>query len=775
MSSEDKKPSAINPEQLIDLKVTEPGKWAAGMPGVMAAFSDIFKETGAVRGMKALLKMNQKGGFDCSSCAWPDEDGDRSPIAAYCENGAKALAEEATKKVLTAEFFAKNSVTDLAALSDLEIGKKGRLTLPVYLPKNATHYQPISWDDAFKLVADRLNNLESPDEAAFYTSGRLSNEASFMYQLFVREFGTNNLPDCSNMCHESSSVALNETIGIGKGTVILDDFTDTDVIIMMGINPGTNMPRMLDSLQKAKQNGAKIISINPLHEAGLVAFDNPQQVGGMVKSVFNIGATKLTDLYLQVKINGDIAVIKAIEKILLDAEKENPGEVFDQKFIKENTVGYDGLINHINQYNLEELSEASGISIEDLKNAAEMLRNKNRIIICWAMGVTQQKNGVDTIKEIVNLALLKGSIGKRGAGVCPVRGHSNVQGNRTMMIWEKAPDWFLDKIKNRFGFEPPREHGVDVVNCIKKIHAEKIKIFFAMGGNFLSATPDTNYTAEAMRKLKLTVSVSTKLNRTHLVHGEEAIIFPTLSRSDKDVVNGMDQFVSCENSMCVVQMTQGILTPVSKNLRNETQILCGVAKATLGNKSKVDWDHYASSYDDIRNLIEEFIPGFEKYNERVRVPGGFYLPNNARDGKFSTELFGKMPFSITALPDNKIADDEYMMSSVRSHDQFNTTIYGLEDRYRGIHNERRVIFMNKEDIEKGGFKNGDKVDLINNTDGIERMARMFIIVEYNIPKRCTITYYPETNVLIPISSVAEKSNTPTSKMIFIKIKMHAGI
>jgi molybdopterin-dependent oxidoreductase alpha subunit len=773
MSSIEEEAAAENPEKLINLKVTEPKDWAAGLPGVRAALSDVFKEAGAVRGMKALLKMNQKDGFDCSSCAWPDEDGDRSPIAAYCENGAKALAEEATKKVLTADFFRLNAVSDLAKLSDLEIGKKGRLTLPVYLPRNGTHYQPISWDDAFKLVATRLNSLQTPDEAAFYTSGRLSNEASFMYQLFVREFGTNNMPDCSNMCHESSSVALNETIGIGKGTVVLDDFTDTDVIIMMGINPGTNMPRMLDSLQKAKQNGAKIISVNPLREAGLIAFDNPQQAGGMFKSVFNIAATKITDLYLQVKINGDIAVIKAIEKILLNAEKENPGEVFDQKFIKENTVGYDGLLAHINKYNLAELSEASGISIDQLHQAAAMLQTKHRIIICWAMGVTQQKNGVDTIKEIVNLILLKGSIGKRGAGVCPVRGHSNVQGNRTMMIWEKAPDWFLDKIKNRFGFEPPRKHGVDVVNCIKEIHGGKIKIFFAMGGNFLSATPDTNYTAEAMRNLKLTVSVSTKLNRTHLVHGEESIIFPTLARSDKDVVNGVEQFVSCENSMCVVQMSKGILTPVSDNLRSETQILCGIAKATLGNKSKVNWDHYALNYDDIRNLIQEFIPGFGDYNKRVRIPGGFYLPNSARDAKFRTELYGdKLPFSITGLPENKLAADEYMMSSVRSHDQFNTTIYGLEDRYRGIHNERRVIFMNKADIEDGGFKAGEKVDLFNYTDGIERVAKLFIIVDYNIPKRCTITYYPETNVLVPISSVAEKSNTPTSKMVVIKIKKH---
>jgi molybdopterin-dependent oxidoreductase alpha subunit len=775
MDSNEKEPAAKNPEELTDLKVTEPKTWAAGLPGVTAALSDVFKEAGAVRGVKALFKMNQKGGFDCSSCAWPDEDGERSPIAAYCENGAKALAEEATKKILTAEFFEHNSVNDLAKLSDLEMGKKGRLTLPVYLPKNATHYQPISWDDAFKLVASRLNDLDSPDEAAFYTSGRLSNEASFMYQLFVREFGTNNLPDCSNMCHESSSVALNEAIGIGKSSIILDDFADTDVIIMMGINPGTNMPRMLDSLQKAKKNGAKIISVNPLHEAGLVAFDNPQQVGGMVKSIFNVGATKLTDLYLQVRINGDIAVIKALEKILLQAEKENPGEVFDQKFIKENTVGYDGLIKHIDKYDLEELSEASGISIDELHKAAEMLRDKNRIIICWAMGITQHKNGVDTVKEIVNLILLKGSIGKRGAGVCPVRGHSNVQGNRTMMIWHKAPETFLDKIKEKFGFDPPRKPGVDVVDCIKKMHAEEIKIFFATGGNFLSATPDTNYTAEAMRKLKLTVNVSTKLNRTHLVHGEESIIFPTLARSDKDVVNSEEQFVSCENSMCVVQMSKGILTPVSENLRSETQILCSLAKATLGKRSKVDWDHYATNYDDIRNLIADCIPGFENYNKKVREPGGFYLPNSARDGKFRTELYGdKLPFAITGLPENKLAADEYMMSTVRSHDQFNTTIYGLEDRYRGIHNGRRIIFMNKNDIEESGFKNGDVVDLFNYADGIERAAHKFDVVAYNIPRRCTITYYPEANVLIPISSVAEKSNTPTSKMVFIKIKKHQG-
>ena len=765
-------PSAENPEKLNDLKITKPKEWAAGVPGVMSAFKDIFKETGLLRGVRASLKMNQKDGFDCSSCAWPDEDGDRSLIAAYCENGAKALAEEATLKKLTAAFFAKNSVIDLANLSDMEIGQKGRIAIPVYLPKGGTHFQPITWGDAFKKISESLNNLNSPNEAAFYTSGRLSNEASFMYQLFVREFGTNNLPDCSNMCHESSGVALNETIGLGKGTITLEDFGKTDVIILMGINPGTNMPRMLDSLQLAKKNGAKIIAVNPLFEAGLMAFNNPQQVKGIAGSVFNF-STKLADLFLQVKINGDMAVLKAIQKILFEFEKEKPGSVFDTNFIHENTIGFDGLKSEIERYSLDELEEASGISIAQLREAAEMIKHKKRIIICWAMGITQHKNGVDTIKEIVNLILLKGSIGKEGAGLCPVRGHSNVQGNRTMMIWETPPDWYLDKLKNYFGFEPPRQHGVDVVNCIKEIHDGKIKVFFAMGGNFLSATPDTGFTSEAMRKLKLTVSVSTKLNRTHLVHGEEAIILPTLARSDKDVIDGVDQFVSCENSMGVIQMSKGMLKPISTELRSENQIVCALAKTTLGNRSKIDWDHFGKSYDAVRDLIEKFIPGFEDYNKRVRAPGGFYLPNGPRQGKYQTALYGnKMPFTITHLPKTEMEADDFMMASVRSHDQFNTTIYGLNDRYRGIHNERRVIFMNEKDINENGFAAGEKVDLFNYHDGKERVAKLFIIVPYNIPKRCTVTYYPETNVLVPINSVAEKSNTPTSKMILIKIRKH---
>jgi len=770
MSKIKERPAAENPEQLLDLKVTEPKKWAAGIPAVIAAMNDVLAESGPIRGMEGLFKMNKKGGFDCSGCAWPDPDDDRSPIAEYCENGAKALAEEATTKKLTAEFFAQNSVAGLAKLNDFEIGKKGRIAQPVYLAKGGTHYQPVSWDEAFKKIADHLNNLASPNEAAFYTSGRTSNEASFTYQLFVKEYGTNNMPDCSNMCHESSGSALVDTIGIGKGTVTLDDFYDTDVIIIMGQNPGTNHPRMLTALQKAKENGTKIIAINPLHEAGLMGFKNPQNIKGLLGI-----STQLADLYLQVKINGDMALLKGIERMLYEAEMENPGKVFDHEFIKHNTAGYTAFLHHLQQHSIDELATASGVPARQIKEAADMLKYKSRIIVCWAMGITQHKNGVATIREILNLTLLKGSIGKPGAGLCPVRGHSNVQGNRTMLIFDKPTPKQLDKIKEVYGFEPPRAHGYDVVETIKAMHQGKLKVFFAMGGNFLSSTPDTVYTAEALRKMKLTVHVSTKLNRAHLVHGDEAIILPTLSRSDKDIINGEAQFISCENSMGVVQMSKGILNPISDDLLNENQIVCKLAKATIGHRTVIDWDKYANNYDEVRDAIEKVIPGFDDYNKRVREPGGFYLPNGPREGKFTSKDFGdKVPFTLTELPGHQLADDEYMMASVRSHDQFNTTIYGLDDRYRGIHKERRVIFMNHKDIQKAGFAAGEKVDLFNYHNGRERVARLFVVVPYNIPERNTATYYPETNVLVPIDSVAEKSNTPTSKSIVIKIKKHVS-
>jgi len=768
MENDKKEPAAENPYKLLDLKLTPIKTWAAGIPAVLAAFGDLIEEKTLVRGTKALFKMNQAGGFDCPSCAWPDPDDERSPLGEYCENGAKALAEEATTKRITTAFFKGNSVFDLAKLDDFTIGKMGRLTEPMYLPQGGTHYQPISWDDAFSKIAAHLNALETPDEATFYTSGRTSNEASFLYQLFAKEYGTNNMPDCSNMCHETSGTALRPTIGIGKGTVKLEDFYDTDVVVIVGQNPGTNAPRMMSALEKCKKNGGKIIAINPLPEAGLMGFRNPQEVSGVLGN-----GGKLADIYLPVKINGDMALLKAIELLLLEFERKSPGAVFDQDFIAEKTVGYDAFIEQFETYKLAELATESGVSAALIYDAAQMLAFKKRIIICWGMGITQQPNGVDMIKEMLNILLLKGSIGKPGAGVCPVRGHSNVQGNRTMMIDEKPTDAQLDRLQDFYGFNPPRKHGYDVVRAIKAMHEGKLKVLFCLGGNFLSATPDTNYTANAVRKLNLIVSVSTKLNRSHLVHGKESIILPTLSRSDIDMVNGVHQFITTENSMGVVQSSKGMLKPVSDNLINETQIVCRMAMATLGDKSVINWKRYAESYDAVRDDIEKCIPGFENYNERVRRKEGFYLPNLARDGKFITKDFGeKAPFTLTSLPENTLEDGEYMMATTRTHDQFNTTIYGLDDRYRGIKNERRVVFMNQNDIDSAGLKAGDKVDLFNYDDGIERIAPLFIIVSYQIPEKNAVTYFPETNVLVGINNVVKESNMPASKYVKIRIKKH---
>lgn len=759
-------PNPENPEKFTGLKLGKPKETAAGIPAVVSAAEHVFSEMNVARGVKALLNVNQKDGYDCPGCAWPDPDDDRSSIAEYCENGAKAIAEEATTKKLTAEFFSKNSVAELSQLTDFEIGKKGRIAEPLYLPKGGTHYLPISWEDAFKKIANTLNGLASPDEATFYTSGRTSNEAAFLYQLFVRQFGTNNLPDCSNLCHESSRIALIETIGTGKGSVKLEDFYCAEAILIIGQNPGTNHPRMLSALQKAKENGAKIISINPLPETGLISFNDPQSAKGML----GIKA-RLTDLFLQVKINGDMALLKAIHRLLLEEEEKSPGSVFDKDFIRDHTSGYDLYCNHLKQFDLNDLIRQSGVPEETVRAAAQMLSGKKKIIACWAMGLTQHKNAVDTIKEVVNLLLLKGSIGKPGAGTCPVRGHSNVQGDFTMGIQERPSDALLDKLKAVFGFEPPRKYGFDSVDSINAMHDGRIKLFFAMGGNFLSATPDTVYTAEALRKCKLTVQVSTKLNRSHLIHGEEAIILPTYGRSDKDIIGGEVQFVSCENSMGVIHLSKGSLKPISDQLLSEPMIVCRLAKATFGEKTDPRWDKFMLHYDHIRDAIEETINGFENYNDRVRIPGGFYLPNAAREGKFTT-FNGRGEFSIAPLLEHSLADDEYMMMTVRSHDQFNTTIYGLNDRYRGVYNERRVIFMNEKDAERAGLKKGDVVDLFNYHDGKERVAHLFIVIPFNIPERCTATYFPETNVLVPINSVAEKSNTPTSKSVVIKIKKH---
>ncbi len=613
-----------------------------------------------------------------------------------------------------------------------------------------------------KLLQDELNSLDSPDEAIFYTSGRTSNEAAYLYQLFVRMFGTNNLPDCSNMCHESSGAALTETIGIGKGTVTLDDFDECDLVIIIGQNPGTNHPRMLATLEKAKKRGAIMISVNPLPEAGLLGFVNPNPQDNFFSFPFKIltnQATQLSDLHLPIRINSDMAFLQGVSKLLLE-----DGTAIDRKFIDEKTFGFDEFAESLKKVSWDDITEQCGLTFEQITEAAEIIKKSRRIITCWAMGLTQHKDSVATIQEIVNLHFLLGQIGKSGAGLCPVRGHSNVQGDRTMGIWEQPKPEFLQALGKEFNFNPPTKHGFDTVESIKTMHTGKAKVFIAMGGNFLSATPDTKFTAEALQKTNLTIQIITKLNRSALVTGKKALILPPLGRSEIDLQNDLEQFVTTENSMGNVQMSKGVLSPASKDLRSEVWIVCELAKAVLGK----NWDEFINDYNKIRDSIERTISGFENYNQRVRKNGGFYLPNQPRIGEFPTHN-GKANFSTNNLTIRKLEPDQFLLMTIRSHDQFNTTIYDLNDRYRGIENERRVIFLNPEDMREFDLKSGNVVDLTSHFEGEARHANHFIAVPYAIPSRCVATYFPEANSLVPIGSVAEKSNTPTSKSIVITI------
>lgn len=758
-----KKTIAQPPEKFTGIKEIPIPESAVGFKAVQSALKHMFQEVGVVKSVGLLAKLNQKDGFDCPGCAWPDPDEKRSFLAEYCENGAKAVAEEATKNRVSPLFFASHSVAELGQLSDFELGKKGRVTQPMFLPEGATHYEPIEWQDAFKKIGKALNKLDSPDEAIFYTSGRTSNEAAYLYQLFVRQFGTNNLPDCSNMCHESSGAALSETLGIGKGSVTLDDFKKADLVLVIGQNPGTNHPRMLTALGETKQNGGKIISINPLPEVGLKNFIDPQNPLKWLGS-----GTDLSDLFLQVKINGDVALLKAILVILNTKEKENPGQIFDHDFIKKQTLGYETLIADLEKYDLDDLIAQTGLSKESVEEAAELIAANKKIIVCWAMGLTQHKNGVDNIREVVNLLLLKGSIGKEGAGTCPVRGHSNVQGDRTMGIYEKPSEGFLDALESHFDFKAPRHHGLDVVEAIEAMHQKKASFFLGMGGNFISATPDTELTAQALRNCDLTVHISTKINRSHLIHGKEALILPCLGRTEKDIQASGEQFVSVENSMGVVSKSTGHLEPLSTFLMSETAIVAGIAHATLKD-SKTNWLEMAANYDLIRAAIEATIAGFKDFNKRVRVSGGFYLPNNARENDFSKTYTGKANFTINQVSDIVLDKNQYMMMTIRTHDQYNTTIYGLDDRYRGILNERRVVLMNPDDMAEAGLQKNDLVNLVSHFEGQERLAEQFLVIPYAIPRQCTATYFPETNVLVPLHSTARISNTPTSKAVIISI------
>ncbi|OMC28504.1 hypothetical protein A5740_19870 [Mycobacterium sp. GA-1841] len=737
---------------------------AAGVKAVMVSMQRTIEQMGPLRTAAALTRLNQRHGFDCPGCAWPEEHGGRK-LAEFCENGAKAVAEEATKRVVTPEFFAKHSVTELDTKPEYWLSQQGRLTHPMVLAPGHDHYLPISWDNAYRLIAEHLNALASPDEALFYTSGRTSNEAAFLYQLMVRSFGTNNLPDCSNMCHESSGTALTDSIGIGKGSVTVEDVTEADLILIAGQNPGTNHPRMLSVLEKAKANGAKIVAINPLPEAGLIRFKDPQKVHGVVGH-----GVPIADEFVQIRIGGDMALFAGLGRLLLDAEDAAPGTVLDREFIEAHCAGFDDYARQTRAVDLATVTEASGIDEAQLRRVADMLITSQRTVICWAMGLTQHRHAVATIGEATNLLFMRGMIGKRGAGVCPVRGHSNVQGDRTMGIWEKMPEPFLAALDNRFGITSPRNHGYDTVDAIRAMRDGRAGVFIGMGGNFVSATPDTAVTEAGLRSCALTVQISTKLNRSHLVHGRTALILPTLGRTDKDFQAGGKQMVSVEDSMSMVHLSRGNLTPPSRHLRSEVAIVCQLARELLGPEHPVPWEQFNADYDRIRDAIADVVPGCEDYNRKVRQPDGFQLPHPPRDSREFRTTTGKANFSVHPLEWVQVPQGRLILQTLRSHDQYNTTIYGLDDRYRGVKGGRRVVFVNPADLEAMGLAVGDRVDLVSEFDGQERRAKDFLIVEYSTPRGNAAAYYPETNPLVPLDHTAKKSNTPASKAVVIRLE-----
>ncbi|WP_181778970.1 FdhF/YdeP family oxidoreductase [Pseudonocardia pini] len=742
-----------------DLAVGRPARHAAGLKAVQVSLSRAITQMGVVKTARNLLTLNQVDGFDCMSCAWPDPQGHRH-TAEFCENGAKAVSWEGQRETVGAEFFATHPISSLDQQTEYWLEKQGRLTEPMVRRDGADHYEPISWEDAFALVGDHLNRLDSPDEALFYTSGRASNEAAFVYQLFARAYGTNNLPDCSNMCHESTSVGLARTIGIGKGSVSLQDIHEADLIVVSGQNPGTNHPRMLSALEIAKQNGAKILAINPLREAGLLAFDNPQKPKGLLGR-----GTALADRYLQIRAGGDLALWQGIGHLLLQRG------VADTDFIARHTVGFEDWATHLRTLDRAAVVAATGLAWSDIEAAAEMFATSSRIVNCWAMGITQHRNAVATISEFVNVALLQGMIGKPGAGLCPVRGHSNVQGDRTMGIWEKSPDSFLDALGTEFGFEPPREHGHDAAAAVRALRDGKARVFVGLGGNFASAMSDTHVTEAALRSAALTVQISTKLNRSHLAAGRDALILPTLGRTEKDLTGGLVQRITVEDSMSAVHASRGRSEPAGPLLRSEVDILCGIAHTTLGDRHDIPWTDFAADYSRIRQSIGRVVPGAEDYDDKIRKRGGFTMPHPPRDSRTFPTAAGKAIFTTTPLEVMQIPEGRLVLQTLRSHDQFNTTIYGLDDRYRGIHSGRRVVFISKADLIELGFQDGDHVDLVSEwEDGVERRAENFRLVAYDTPKGCIAAYYPETNPLIPLDSQALESGTPTSKWVVVRLE-----
>ncbi len=764
------------PLQDIDeslIRVGAPADHAVGVPAVINSMRIAVDQMGVVRSARTLLRVNQKDGFDCPGCAWPEED--RRHVAEFCENGAKAVAEEATLRRVTPEFFAAHSVEQLAAHDDWWLGQQGRLTHPMLLEEGATHYRPIGWDEALDLVADALRGLDDPDEAIFYTSGRTSNEAAFLYQLLVRGVGTNNLPDCSNMCHESSGSALGQTLGIGKGTVTLEDIHEADLLIVAGQNPGTNHPRMLSALEKAKLRGARIIAVNPLPEAGLIRFENPQTVRGVL-----LGGTALADDFVQIRLGGDQALFQGIGKHLLEAE-ERDGGVLDRDFIEGHTSGFEAYAAAVRAVPWGELEAATGLTEAAIREVGDAVLASSSTIVCWAMGLTQHKHSVPTLRDVVNVLLLRGDIGRPGAGVCPVRGHSNVQGDRTMGIWEKPPEAFLEALDREFSFVSPRRHGHDTVEAIRAMRDGHGKVFIAMGGNFVSATPDTAVVEDGMRRCELTVQISTKLNRSHAVHGRRALILPTLGRTDRDRRGGRDQKVTVEDSMGAVHASKGRLAPPAEDLLSEVAIVARLCERLFGsagpeaNVPRADWPALEADYAGIRTSIERVIPGFDDFETRVDRGGTLMLPNGPRDARRFATSDGRAQFTANALEYPRIPEGRLLLQTLRSHDQYNTTIYGKSDRYRGIHDGRRVVLVHPDDLAERGIAEGEIVDLVSEwtgSDGVvqERRADAFRAVPYSTPRGNAAAYYPETNVLVPLDSFADESGTPTSKGVVVRLE-----
>ena len=749
-----------------DLLVGKPKKSAAGLKAVEVALERGIAQAGVTRTMQSLLRLNQRDGTDCPGCAWPESQGTRKP-AEFCENGAKAVAEENTLRTVTPEFWAEHSIAELATKTEYWLGNQGRITHPMVIRPGDTHYSPIAWQEAFDLIGEHIR-ASTPERTVFYTSGRTANETAFMYQLFARSIGTNNLPDCSNMCHESSGSALNPTIGIGKGTVSLEDIHKAELIFVVGQNPGTNHPRMLSALADCKSNGGKIVAVNPLPEAGLFNFKDPQSVSGVIGN-----GSSLADEFLPIKVGGDLALFQALGHLLLEEEERVPGSVVDHDFIATNTEGFAAYRAARKELDWAEIEIATGLSRLQISTVAQMLVKSKATIVCWALGLTQQPHSVDTIKEIINILLLQGNFGKPGAGACPVRGHSNVQGDRTMGIWEKPKEWLLAALDKEFGIASPREHGLDSVETVEAFENDDVDVFVSMGGNFALACSDTEVLEASMQRVGLTVHISTKPNRSHVMHGQTSLILPTLGRTDTDDKHpGGRQILSVEDSMSCVHSTQGRLTPVSEHLLAEPVIVARMAAATLGPDHAVDWKAMADDYDVIRDHISRVLPGFEDFNKRLRTKNGFILPNPPRDTRsFATDI-GQARFTVSPLEYLKAPEGHLILQTVRSHDQYNTTFYGQDDRYRGISNGRRVILINQDDAAELGFQDRDLVDVVSTFQGQERRADKFRLVFYPTPRGCAAAYFPEANALVHRELVARESNTPGYKAMTVRFLPH---